>query len=74
MYLCMELFTFDRLVFGFVCDSELESSSQQLRFGNLRVEAEAYVGSRALPTIFNFVSNVLEVNIVLPFFNLTTHI
>ncbi|KAL4298277.1 hypothetical protein GQ457_12G024710 [Hibiscus cannabinus] len=32
----------------------------EVRFEHLNVEAEAYVGSRALPTIFNFSANVLE--------------
>lgn len=32
----------------------------ELRFENLTVEGEAYVGSRALPTIINFIANILE--------------
>ncbi|KAL5539497.1 hypothetical protein UlMin_043229, partial [Ulmus minor] len=32
----------------------------EVRFEHLKVEAEAYVGSRALPTIFNFSINILE--------------
>ncbi|XP_022154870.1 pleiotropic drug resistance protein 1-like [Momordica charantia] len=32
----------------------------EVRFEDLRVEAEAYMGSRALPTIFNFFVNLAE--------------
>ncbi|WVZ64594.1 hypothetical protein U9M48_014089 [Paspalum notatum var. saurae] len=32
----------------------------EVRYDNLNVEAEAYVGSRGLPTIFNTYANVLE--------------
>ncbi|GAU11042.1 hypothetical protein TSUD_113350 [Trifolium subterraneum] len=32
----------------------------EARFENLNVEAEAYVGSRALPTFFNFIANTIE--------------
>ncbi|CAA3014915.1 pleiotropic drug resistance 1-like [Olea europaea subsp. europaea] len=32
----------------------------EVRFEHLNVDAEAYVGSRALPTIFNFTVNILE--------------
>ncbi|KAG2729216.1 hypothetical protein I3760_01G238800 [Carya illinoinensis] len=32
----------------------------EVRFENLNVEAEAYVGSRALPTFFNFHVNIIE--------------
>lgn len=33
----------------------------EVRFEHLNVEAEAYVGGRALPTMFNFSINMLEV-------------
>lgn len=33
----------------------------EVRFENLKVEADAYVGSRALPTFINFTSNIVEV-------------
>ena len=33
----------------------------EVRFEHLRVEAEAYIGQRALPTIFNFFANLMEV-------------
>ncbi|KAI6680126.1 hypothetical protein NL676_034007 [Syzygium grande] len=38
----------------------LDFPSIEVRFEHLNVEAEAYVGSRALPTIFNFSVNILE--------------
>lgn len=34
----------------------------EVRFEHLNVEAEAYVGSRALPTFFNFCANIVEVS------------
>lgn len=33
----------------------------EVRFEHLNVEAEAYVGSRALPTFLNFCFNLFEV-------------
>ncbi len=33
-----------------------------MRFQNLFVNAEVYVGSRALPTLINFTRNIMEVN------------
>lgn len=33
----------------------------EVRFENIKIEAEAYAGSRALPTFINFFSNILEV-------------
>ncbi|KAA8525358.1 hypothetical protein F0562_007224 [Nyssa sinensis] len=38
----------------------LELPTIEVRFEHLNVDAEAYVGSRALPTIFNFSINMLE--------------
>ncbi|KAG2700044.1 hypothetical protein I3760_07G215100 [Carya illinoinensis] len=38
----------------------LEFPTIEVRFEHLYVEAEAYVGSRALPTIFNYCVNMLE--------------
>ncbi|KAK7352741.1 hypothetical protein VNO80_18169 [Phaseolus coccineus] len=38
----------------------LEIPTIEVRFEHLNVEAEAHVGSRALPTIFNFCVNLLE--------------
>lgn len=39
----------------------LDIPTIEVRFEHLNVEAEAYVGGRALPTIFNFSVNILEV-------------
>ena len=39
----------------------IELPKIEVRYQNLNVEAEAYVGSRGLPTIFNTYANVLEV-------------
>jgi hypothetical protein len=39
----------------------IELPKIEVRYQNLNVEAEAYVGSRGLPTIFNSYANVLEV-------------
>ncbi|KAF3961967.1 hypothetical protein CMV_013474 [Castanea mollissima] len=38
----------------------LELPTVEVRFEHLNVEAEVYIGSRALPTIFNFLVNMLE--------------
>ncbi|PRQ26833.1 putative sulfate-transporting ATPase [Rosa chinensis] len=38
----------------------LEFPTTEVRFDHLSVEAEAYVGSRALPTMLNFSINILE--------------
>lgn len=45
-----------------VCRVGLDIPTIEVRFEHLNVEAEAHVGSRALPTIFNFTINMLEVN------------
>lgn len=39
----------------------LDIPTIEVRFEHLSIEAEAYVGGRALPTIFNFSANMLEV-------------
>uniref|UniRef100_A0A6N2NJZ0 ABC transporter domain-containing protein n=1 Tax=Salix viminalis TaxID=40686 RepID=A0A6N2NJZ0_SALVM len=38
----------------------LDLPTIEVRFEHLSIEAEAYVGGRALPTIFNFSANMLE--------------
>lgn len=43
------------------CRVRIELPKIEVRYQNLNVEAEAYVGSRGLPTIFNTYANVLEV-------------
>ena len=39
----------------------IETPTIEVRFEHLTVDAEAYVGSRALPTLFNFTVNFFEV-------------
>ena len=34
----------------------------EIRFENLTVEGEGYVGSRALPSVFNYFLNITEVS------------
>jgi hypothetical protein len=43
------------------CRVGIELPTIEVRYENLNVEAEAYVGSRGLPTILNTYANVLEV-------------
>ncbi|TXG62103.1 hypothetical protein EZV62_013466 [Acer yangbiense] len=38
----------------------LDLPTIEVRFDHLNIEAEAYVGGRALPTIFNFCANIFE--------------
>ncbi|KAJ8445587.1 hypothetical protein Cgig2_012475 [Carnegiea gigantea] len=38
----------------------IEIPTIEVRFENLNIEAEVYVGSRALPTFINFVTNIFE--------------
>jgi len=38
----------------------------EVRFENLNIEAEARVGTRALPTFTNFMVNIVEVSISVP--------
>ncbi|GAV68071.1 ABC_tran domain-containing protein/ABC2_membrane domain-containing protein/PDR_assoc domain-containing protein [Cephalotus follicularis] len=38
----------------------LENPTIEVRFEHLNIEAEAHVGGRALPTIFNFFANIIE--------------
>lgn len=35
----------------------------EVRFEHLKIEAETYVGGRALPTVFNYCVNLVEVRI-----------
>lgn len=39
----------------------LDLATIEVRYEHLSVDAEAYVGGRALPTVFNFLVNILEV-------------
>lgn len=54
------LFTF---FFLFFCRVGIVLPSIEVRYEHLTVEADAYIGSRALPTCTNFMTNLLEVNI-----------
>lgn len=47
--------------FFFCCRVGLDIPTIEVRFEHLNVQAEAYVGGRALPTMFNFCINMLEV-------------
>ena len=44
------------------CRVGIDLPTIEVRFEHLSVDAEAYVGSKALPTIFNFFVNMLQVN------------
>lgn len=46
----------------------LDIPTIEVRFEHLSVEAEAYVGGRALPTVFNFSINMFEVYILFMLF------
>lgn len=39
----------------------IEIPTVEVRFEHLNVETEVYLGSRALPTIFNSFANIVEV-------------
>ncbi|KAK0572798.1 hypothetical protein LWI29_037469 [Acer saccharum] len=43
----------------------LDFPTIEVRFDHLNIEAEAYVGGRALPTIFNFCVNILRMTLLL---------
>jgi hypothetical protein len=43
------------------CRVGIDNPTIELRFENLNIEAEAYVGSRAVPTFINFFSNKIMV-------------
>lgn len=51
------------LIFVFWCDDRvgIKTPEVEIRFENLSVEGDAYVGSRALPTLLNATINSLEV-------------
>lgn len=44
-----------------VCRVGIDLPTIEVRYEHLKVEAEAYVGSRALPSFFNFTFGILEV-------------
>lgn len=43
------------------CRVGIDLPTVEVRFENVKIEAEAYVGSRALPTFLNFFINIAEV-------------
>ena len=43
----------------------IELPTIEVRFEHLNIEAEAYVGSRGLPTVINFTFNMLEVTLLI---------
>lgn len=47
---------------------QLEFPNIEVRFKGLKVDAYVHVGSRALPTIPNFIFNMTEVILSIPFF------
>ena len=48
---------------GFFYRVGIEVPTIEVRYERLTVEAEAYVGGRALPTLLNSVTNAVEVNL-----------
>lgn len=44
-----------------VCRVGIQLPTVEVRFENLSIDADVYVGSRALPTLLNFVRNTVEV-------------
>lgn len=53
---------FNGMISGFIFHRVgLDMPTIEVRFEHLNVLAEAYVGGRALPTMFNFSANMLEV-------------
>ena len=42
----------------------ITTSSVEVRFEDLRVEAKVFVGARALPTVLNSYRNFFEVSVV----------
>ena len=57
------------LLDGDLCRVALEFPKIEVRFQNLTVETYVHVGSRALPTIPNFICNMTEVLSSLLFFS-----
>jgi len=50
-------------VFSYYYRVGLDIPTIEVRYQNLKVDAEAFVGSRALPSFINAVTNVVEVRI-----------
>ena len=51
------------ILFDVYCRVDLEFPKIEVRFQQLKVDAYVHVGSRALPTIPNFVFNMTEVGL-----------
>lgn len=51
------------LFFFFFYRVGIDLPSIEVRYEHLNIEADAYIGSRALPTFTNFMTNFLEVKI-----------
>ena len=49
------------MFFSVCCRVGIDLPTVEVRFENVKIEAEAYVGSRALPTFLNFFINIAEV-------------
>lgn len=45
-----------------VCRDGIETPKIEVRYANLSVEGDAYVGDRALPSLYNVTVNSLEVS------------
>jgi hypothetical protein len=45
----------------FPCSAGVENPKIEVRFQNLSIDAEAYVGKRGIPTVANFFTNKMEV-------------
>ena len=50
------------VLLGFYLRVGIDIPKIEVRFQNLKIAAEAYAGSRALPTVFNYCVNMVEVN------------
>lgn len=47
-----------------ICFQRVTLPTVEDRFENLKVEAECYVGGRALPTLSNAATNAVDVNLI----------
>jgi hypothetical protein len=56
---------FDLLIVSYCCgySANVEIPTVEVRYENLKVEGEVYVGARALPTLANTIINFLEVSL-----------
>lgn len=61
LFSCCRLINNFLLFFLFFLRVGVELPTIEVRYEHLSVEAEAYVGNRGLPTLFNSVINIVEV-------------